>query len=135
MMMRYFHICDVILYWFSTLESFIGQLSGISKIWYRLWFIIFILHPLHHMYQCFLHTYVAMCLFHVVIALYVQKSLKNEYIMHFLCLPIFADILPIFSLILPIRYFLDPRRYFLDTDINNADINHKDPDFPTRLKN
>jgi len=57
----------------------------------------------------------------MLLLLYMFKNLKkNEHIMHFLCLLIFADILPIFSPILPIRYFLDLRRYFPNTDIINT---------------
>ena len=65
--------------------------------------------------------FMCQCVYFMLLLLYMFRNLKkNEYIMHFLCLPIFADILPIFSPIFPIRYFPDPSRYFPDTDIINT---------------
>ena len=50
--------------------------------------------------------FMCQCVYFMLLLLYMFKNLKkNKYIMHFLCLPIFA----IFSLILLIRYFMDPR--------------------------
>jgi hypothetical protein len=56
-------IIDVILYWFQTFSNDFD----VS---------VFVWHTLYNIYQLFLHIYVPICLYDVVVALYIEKCLK-----------------------------------------------------------
>jgi hypothetical protein len=82
-MMRYIYICDVILYWFSTFESLIGQLLGF-RIQYRLRCIIFYLESTTS-YISVLSPYLFANVFIWCCCCFTcLKFWKNEYILYFL---------------------------------------------------
>jgi hypothetical protein len=115
MMMIYIYICEVILYWFSTFESLIGQLSGF-RIRYQLWCIIFYLASTTSYISVF-SPYLCANVFIWCCCCFICLKFWKQWQYFVFCN--FCRGFPIFCRLFPKRCFPDPHWLFANADFFN----------------